>query len=331
VAGVRTLVTEIATGLGMLGWPDVDANTAMPIELRGLDEATWQRFLQAARTTLRVDATAALYNGLAFRRSPEGLGEQRPRLVEWTGGRRQMGDESVPTDLRVNHVYLVSCKYLSRVLHNRSPAQLVDALLAPGASVDETDWYRRVAPVEYDDLYRAVRSYLPVAQLPEHQSDLTGQQRRSLATALKGPWQGALASRYAELCTAVASATADRWRAGITSRADGERMLWRLLRIGPAPYFVLGSDGKASVRIRVGTPWDWRQRFSFRSLEISPQAGGQPRVAWTAAVGDMMSGTDRVVVGHVEVRWSHGRFRQPPEAKVYLDTPTANVPGYSAI
>ena len=34
------------------------------------------------------------------------------------------------------------------------------------------------------------------------------------------------------------------------------------------------------------------------------------------------------VAGHVEIRWSHGRFAQPPEAKVYLDTPMADLPGY---
>jgi hypothetical protein len=28
------------------------------------------------------------------------------------------------------------------------------------------------------------------------------------------------------------------------------------------------------------------------------------------------------------VRWSHGKFAQPPEAKVYLDTPHHQVPGY---
>ena len=30
----------------------------------------------------------------------------------------------------------------------------------------------------------------------------------------------------------------------------------------------------------------------------------------------------------MEVRWSHGRFAQAPEAKVYLDTPHRHVPGY---
>jgi hypothetical protein len=34
------------------------------------------------------------------------------------------------------------------------------------------------------------------------------------------------------------------------------------------------------------------------------------------------------VRGHVEVRWSHGRLAAPPEAKVYLDTPHDDVPGY---
>ena len=34
------------------------------------------------------------------------------------------------------------------------------------------------------------------------------------------------------------------------------------------------------------------------------------------------------VNGHVEIRWSHGRFAQVPEAKVYLDTPQQLVPGY---
>ena len=34
------------------------------------------------------------------------------------------------------------------------------------------------------------------------------------------------------------------------------------------------------------------------------------------------------MAGHVEIRWSHGRFAQPPEAKVYLDTAMAELPGY---
>ena len=34
------------------------------------------------------------------------------------------------------------------------------------------------------------------------------------------------------------------------------------------------------------------------------------------------------VAGHIEVRWSHGRFGGLPEAKGYLDVPHHRVPGY---
>ena len=58
------------------------------------------------------------------------------------------------------------------------------------------------------------------------------------------------------------------------------------------------------------------------------EPAGQPLVRWQAAVTDKESGADRSVRGHVEVRWSHGRFRGAPEAKVYLDTPPGDVPGF---
>jgi hypothetical protein len=51
-------------------------------------------------------------------------------------------------------------------------------------------------------------------------------------------------------------------------------------------------------------------------------------VAWAATVAPTGGGDDVEVLGHVEVRWSHGRFGGPPEAKVYLDTPHSKVPGY---
>jgi hypothetical protein len=51
-------------------------------------------------------------------------------------------------------------------------------------------------------------------------------------------------------------------------------------------------------------------------------------IDWRAVARDRATGTDREVCGHVEIRWSHGRFCGPPEAKVYLDTPHDRVPGY---
>lgn len=78
----------------------------------------------------------------------------------------------------------------------------------------------------------------------------------------------------------------------------------------------------------MSSPWDWRERFSVEDFEVAPASVGQPRVDWRFACLDSDTGTIVPVEGHVEIRWSHGRFVQPPEAKVYLDTPMARLPGY---
>ena len=67
-------------------------------------------------------------------------------------------------------------------------------------------------------------------------------------------------------------------------------------------------------------------------LDITAATSGQPQVNWSASYVERATQHARAIVqGHVEVRWSHGRFAQPPEAKVYLDTPSDELPGYFAL
>ncbi len=66
------------------------------------------------------------------------------------------------------------------------------------------------------------------------------------------------------------------------SGVGAEGMLWRLLRIGSAPYFVLGNDRRtgAPARYRIASPWDWRALFELEEFTVTPSAAGQPRVDW---------------------------------------------------
>jgi hypothetical protein len=113
--------------------------------------------------------------------------------------------------------------------------------------------------------------------------------------------------------------------------ARREEMLWRLLRLNPAPYFVLGSSHTSTIRLRIGTPWDWRQQFRLVDFEVrGDENAGQPTVRWTGAIARKETGDVVEIAGHVGVRWSHGRF-SAVEAKVYLDTPHDAVPGYLPI
>ena len=158
--------------------------------------------------------------------------------------------------------------------------------------------------------------------------DLSPADRTRLQQRLgKGRWAPELRPAALAFSTAVAEASAERWQKALAD-ADPERVLWRLLRIGAAPYFVLGASPEGSLRLRIGTAWDWRQHFRIDDFSVTPTCREQPVVQWAVTVTNRRSRQTSVVEGHVEIRWSHGKFAQRPEAKVYLDTPHHRVPGY---
>ena len=339
-----TKLTELVTGLGMLGGDH--PLTMLPVrpgELRNVDDPTWDALVDSWNDpAVRTLVDAAFDNGRFFFEANDALRRRRPRTVEWTGPQRSPGDEVAPVDLRVDHVYLVSCKYLSKITMNASPAHLFERLLTGGHGRRSTvDWYRHVAEAEYEQLWSASSAWLaehrPDIATTGDPGDMSKAERKAVSEHLREggkAWPHELLDPYRELCAAVSVRSARAWQASIATAPSGaaEAMLWRLLRIGSAPYFVLGvgSGAAAPLRLRVASPWDWRQDFTFKRLDISPMSGGQPMVAWRADLVER-GGVPREVRGHVEIRWSHGRFSGPPEAKVYLDTPFEDVPGYWSI
>jgi hypothetical protein len=329
----RTTVTELATALGTLGASDMPVALARRPDELDIPEATWQQ-LDALHASGRFDAefATAYANGRAFLEAEDALRGRRPRLIEWTGGRRPPGDEVAPVDLRIDHVFLVSCKYLSRNIANPSPARLFDGLLATTGEWGQTDWYEVVAPVELAALYDTCRRATGLTDLPDHPAALTTEERQRLRRALPGrSYPPEARQAYRRLCTRVSAESAQRWQANVERTGSAERMVWRLLRIGNAAYFLLGADPRRSLRLRVASSWDWRQAYRLVDFAISAADSGQPQVNWSATYVERATTRRRSVQGHVEVRWSHGRFAQPPEAKVYLDTPSDELPGYFAL
>ncbi len=301
-----------------------------PDRIGNVTPAVWETLTRAWKEGRHPDVFAAAFmNGARFLRAADALRGRIPALVEWKGAHRAPGDEVVPADLRVDHVYFVSCKYLSRIVVNASPHHLFDRLLAGGQGRRGGDWFQEVAPDEHRALYDAVRNGRRDVRLPDDMCELDTVQRRALGLALRDGWPAGTIEHYRALVERSAVESARRWNDAVCDAA--EPMLWRLLRIHSAPYFVLGASPRGFLRLRIATPWDWRQKFELRTFDVEARAGGQPIVAWQASVRDRDDRTVRVVRGHVEVRWSHGRLAAPPEAKVYLDTPHDEVPGYFAL
>lgn len=330
---VRTEISEIVTGLGMLGFADLDRALAVrPSSVQNVTSEHYNR-LESARQSGEHDALfdVAWRNGGEFARATEGLRGRPPWWLEWKGNHRPPRYEQIPADLRVDHVYLVSCKYGSNILSNSSPANLFDHLLGDRREAS-TDWFAEVAGRAYQEFYDVCRKAVG-GDFPADVRALEQQHRTALKRALPRSLEGDMREAYRRLSLVVAEASAARWTVNMGGKRGQEEMLWRLLRLQSAPYFVLGESATGeALRYRVGTPWDFRTVFRFVSMTAwrDPDRS-QPVVQWLARVRDARTGDERPIAGHVEVRWSHGRFAQVPEAKVYLDTPHDQVPGYFSL
>ncbi len=330
---LRTEITEIITGLALLGYRELDH--ALGVRPRLISHVTEDHFdrLDAERAAgnFEADFETAWENGLAFSRADDGLRGRVPWNVEWKGPHKPPGYEQVPADLRVDHVYLISCKYGSNILFNASPGHVFDRLLAERKVDRSIDWFVDVAPEAYQELYVASRNLCELTQLPDQATDLDSDGRSTLKNALpKGrAWPDELVEPYQWFVNAVSQASAERWRDQLSTKGAREEMLWRLLRLQASPYFVLGASLDGSpLRYRVGTPWDFRDNYEIKRFDVWGDSVGQPMVRWRADVVKIETGEPQSVEGHVEVRWSHGRFGSAPEAKVYLDTPHHEVAGY---
>ncbi len=330
MASLLTQITELTTALGTLGYHELsDALNARPPEMVSVSPEQWKTLDDAFDGgSHEGDFERAYANGLAFFNASDGLRGRRPEIIEWKGGHNNVGDAALPIDLRIDHVFLLSCKYKSKVLHNQSPSNVFEHTLRPAAQTRGGDWFRLVAPLEYQELYESLIDVLAL-DLPTRADELTSQERAVLKAHLpEKKWPGRSEKHYARLCEVVAEASAKRWREELTTKSEQENTFWRLLRFGQAPYFLLGQVSKHPLRLRIATPWDWRQIYDFTSLSVESRAAGQPTVDWVAHMRSKHSREVIEVKGHVEVRWSHKAFQNVPEAKIYLDSPHSSVPGY---
>lgn len=325
------------TGLAMLGFRDLDeALQVRPMSVVNLQTEHYER-LAAARSAQSHtrEFETAWQNGQIFARADDGLRGRPPWHVEWKGPHKPPGYEQVPADLRIDHVYLVSCKYGSSILHNVSPSHLFDRALAERRVERGSDWFVTTAPEAYQEFYQACLSETGLdsgaSTMPASVGDLDKSHRLQLKAALpkRGRLPEAAQHCYEEFSIAVARASAERWRSSLQTARAREAMLWRLLRLQAAPYFVLGASTSGDpLRYRVGTPWDFRTSFDMHAFDAWADSAGQPMVRWRAEVSERETGERVPIEGHVEIRWTHGRFSGAPEAKVHLDSHPHAVPGY---
>lgn len=317
----------------MLGYQDLDrALEVRPRHIRHVDEAVFERLESAKQEgTYASEFHVAWTNGYAFARSEKGLRGRPPWSLEWKGHHKPASKriETIPADLRIDHVYLISCKYGSKILHNSSPVALFEKCLS-GSSNRGIHWYEKVSEEAFRTVWKPIYDSigLPDSATP---GTVGTADRQRIKSYLKEAPLDTSSVDYLAFVADVSKKTCAVWNSKIKQAKEKLELFWRLLRMQSAPYFVLGADTKnRPIRYRVGTPWDFQQKFQIENFDISPGSAGQPTVNWRVVILDQ-DGTSHLVNGHVEVRWSHGKLGGLPEAKVYLDSPPTAVPGYAPI
>jgi len=302
-----------------------------PKEFFGISDATWRELCSWwGDLELRPAFLDAFNAGRDFLFSPNALRNRPPKLIEWRGPIRPPERDPLPADLRIDHVFIVSCKNLSKVLRNPSPSVLFREGRTDGGVRGE-DWYQIIAPVEYRSLYSAAISHLSLSDFPILPTELSISEKGTLKNALGGGWPYELKPQAHEFIQAVSNGSAAALNSVVNSLDKRERLYWQFIRLHSSSYYILGKQSSGPIRLRVLTPWDFRSRYSFIGMEISPAKQAQPQVNWSALVRDNESMTELYAEGHIEVRWSHGKFNGAPESKIYLDTPHHDAPGYEKI
>ena len=214
MATLRTEVTEIVTGLALLGYRDLDhALSVRPRSITHVADEHFDRLVAARAEGLHPDLfDTAWANGWRFARSTDGLRGRPPWRVEWKGAHKPPSYEQIPADLRIDHVYLISCKYGSNILMNASPAHLFDRSLADKRGA-RADWYDDVAPGAHDELYRHCRTALGLeARLPERVAELSPLHRSILKAEMRAArtWPEGGQELYEAFAFQVAHAAAER-------------------------------------------------------------------------------------------------------------------------
>ena len=202
---VRTEISEIVTGLALFGFRDLErALAARPRFITNVDDSVYDRLDAAFAAGSDADLFHMAWdNGRRFARAEDGLRGRPPWLVEWKGPHRPPAYEQIPADLRVDHVYLISCKYGSNILMNASPWHLFDRSLADRRT-ERSDWYLEVAPEAYQELYAATRLSIDSRRLPDLAVDLGREERELIKRSVGRAWPADVAPIYNEFAYAVA-------------------------------------------------------------------------------------------------------------------------------
>jgi hypothetical protein len=95
---------------------------------------------------------------------------------------------------------------------------------------------------------------------------------------------------------------------------------------------MAGTEGSKVYAIKMPSLSKWKKEWEIIDVHAIPElTRGQSRVQLIVQYKRKKDTQILSAPFHIEIRWSHGKFMQSPEAKLYKDFKWANIPFVESI
>jgi site-specific DNA-methyltransferase (adenine-specific) len=349
MASEKTECTELSVAFGILGLPKPLALSAQEVESHfegTLSPDKYMRFKEEFVNHINSKLYSRLVNlGIELRaRYPL---FSTVSSICWCGPEKQARTDSGARDLIAANTP-ISIKAGSNILLNRSPAFVFESLPQGLPSPDRSEnWYLLVDPSGYQELYSSVRNirlvrfdYPESVEEFEHvYSKSNRKEIESEISKLVGGEKAKFDELYLAMCRRVAEASAELFNRNFLTAMDGLSPKWviesiakNLFRIDSVEYVMAGVTGSKVYAIKMPSLSRWKKEWEIVGVQATPDLSrGQSVVKIIVQYKNKKETTVYEASFHVEIRWSHGKFVQAPEAKLYKDFKWVDVPFVESI
>jgi site-specific DNA-methyltransferase (adenine-specific) len=338
----KTECSELSVAFGLLGISNPIAFTEQEIILHldgSLSVARYERFKsefsnpvnsklyqQLIKLGSEIRTNYPLFNNLV--------------TVKWCGPQKQARTDSGPRDILAANTS-ISIKAGSNIISNFSPAHIFESIPQGSATPDHSEnWYLKMDPSGYQKLYSSVQQirldHFP-QKVTEFERVASKNDRDELQSEISKLIDGEkeeFEKIYTDMSHKVAETSAALFNKNYSISMKGPARGWvvesvakNLFRLDSTEYIMAGESGKNGYAIKMPSLSEWKREWEIIDILAMPDiTRGQSVVLLDVKYKRKKESSEYHANFHIEVRWSHGKFSQSPEAKLYKDFNWGSIP-----
>jgi modification methylase len=344
MASEKTEATELSVAFGILGKEQINGYSDVQINSffeNSLSNEKYHRYVEEFINPVNSKLYKKLLNlGNTVRNNY--LLFNSINSLKWIGPEKLARTDSGARDILAANIP-ISVKAGSNILANTSPAFIFESLPQGSPAPDRSEnWFFLIDPLGYQALYSFVRNIrLDKSIFPElvgvFENEASKNEREEIKDEIEklSPEKRIeFNSLYHAMCKKVAEGSSERFNTyfsnsmhGVSRRYVTENLIRNLFRLDTIEYILMGTSGSKVYAIKMPSLSQWKKEWELVDVFATPDLNrGQSRVQITVRFKNKKTKEIHSAQFHVEIRWSHGKFTQNPEAKLYKDFNWENIP-----